>query len=531
MPLPDDGPWPPPEFAEAFATMREWGAWYSGNPEALSDVYGKIGGQLVNHPQTRPSQRRGGVVGTLARWFWGQPIPPGEKRSKLHVPVASDMATTSSDLLFSEKITLTSDKEGVQKQLDDLMTDDLHSTLSEAAEIAAAKSGVYLRIVWDKDVDATGPWIQAVHPDAAIPEWRYGRLTAVTFVQQLACDAQIVVRHLERHEVVNGQGVIYHGVYVGTDTRLGKPAPLSEYPETAALADIVNKDRAIPTGIDQLTAVFIPNIRPSREWGHLPACAPFGRSDFASTEPLMDAVDEIYTSWMRDIRLAKGRIIVPEAFLQDRGPGKGASFDLDREAYEAINSIPSADGKTPLTLQQFEIRFEAHEKTSLNFVGRIVTTAGYSQQSFGLTGDVAITATEVSARERKSLTTRGKKVGYFRPRLSEILHAQLKIGVVHFGWKVDASAAPDVNFPAAVQPDQASLAQTLALLETARAVSTETKVRMLHSDWDDTEVKEETARILKEAGPMQVENPDTFTGDPGAPPKGKPPADKPPAEK
>lgn len=531
MPLPEGGPWPPKDFADAFDTMHTWGAWYSGNPDHLANAYEKVGQRLVNHPQTRPSQLRGGAVGALARWFWGQPLPPGEKRSKLHVPVASDMATTSSDLLFSEPITLTSDKDGVQKQLDALMTDDLHSTLSEAAEIAAAKSGVYLRIVWDKDVNPDGPWIQAVHPDAAIPEWRYGRLTSVTFVQQLACDAQVVVRHLERHEVVKGQGVIYHGVYVGSETDLGTPAPLTDYPETAALADVVDKERAIPTGIDQLTAVYVPNIRPNREWGHLPACAPFGRSDFAATEPLMDAVDEIYTSWMRDVRLAKGRIIVPEAFLQDRGPGKGAQFDMDREAYEGIGMIPASDGSTQLTLQQFEIRFEAHEKSSLNFVGRIVTTAGYSQQSFGLTGDVAITATEVSARERKSLTTRGKKVGYFRPRLSEILHAQLKIGVVHFGWRVDASEAPAVDFPAAVQPDQASLAQTLALLETARAASTETKVRMLHSDWDDTEVKEETARILKEAGPMEVQNPDTFTGDPGAPPQDKPLADQPPADK
>ncbi|MFB9687694.1 phage portal protein [Amycolatopsis plumensis] len=528
MPLPQgETPWPPKEFADAFDTMREWGAWYSGNPDHLADVYGRIGGRLVNHPQTRPSQLRGGITGTLARWFWGQPIPQGEKRSKLHVPVASDMASTSSDLLFSEKITLTSDNKGVQKQLDDLMTDDLHSTLSEAAEIAAAKSGVYLRIVWDKDVDASGPWLQAVHPDAAIPEWRYGRLTAVTFVQQLQCDAQIIVRHLERHEVVNGQGMIFHGVYVGTETSLGKPAPLAEYPEVAGLAKEVDENGAIATGIDQLTAVYVPNIKPNREWGHLPACAPFGRSDFAATEPLMDAVDEIYTSWMRDIRLAKGRIIVPEAYLQDRGPGRGATFDADREAYEGLPMLAAADGSTPLTLQQFEIRFEAHEKSALDFVGRIVTTAGYSQQSFGLTGDVAITATEVSARERKSLTTRGKKVGYFRPRLAEILHAQLKIGVVHFGWRVDASAAPDVNFPAAVQPDQASLAQTLAQLEAARAASTETKVRMLHSDWDDTEVKEEVGRILKEAGPLQVENPETFTGDPGD----EPPADEPPAEK
>ena len=520
MPLPDAGtPWPPKDFVEAFETMRAWGAWYSGDPDQLSEVYARIGSRLVNHPQLRPSQLRGGVVGTLARWFWGQPIPPGEKRGKLHVPVAADMAATSADLLFSEPITLTSEDTASEGQLKELLSDDLHATLLEAAEIAAAKSGAYLRIVWDGEVNPAGPWLQAVHPDAAVPEWRYGKLTAVTFVRQLQCDAQVVVRHLERHEL----GVILHGVYVGTETDLGKPAPLDQYPETKGLAS------EVATRINQLTAAYLPNIKPNRAWGHLPSCAPFGRSDFAGTEGLMDAVDETYTSWMRDLRLAKARIIVPEAFLQDRGPGRGATFDSDREAYEAINMIPATDGSTQLTLQQFDIRWEEHEKTALSLVGRIVTTAGYSQQTFGLTGDVAVTATEVAARERKSLITRDKKIKYVRPRLAEALLALLKVGQVHFGWKVDPSKQLTVNFPDAVQQDPASLAQTLALIETAQAASIETKVRMLHPEWEKPEVDEEVARIKKDTAPPQVENPDTFTG--GEPGDEKPPADKPPAEK
>lgn len=527
MPLPEGGSWPPKDFAPAFESMREWGAWYSGDPDDLETIYTRLGSRMVNHPNVRPSQLRGGVVGTLARFFWGQPVVPGEKRTKLHVPVAADIATTSADLLFSEPITVTSDDKAAQTQLDELLSDDLHATLLESAEIAAAKSGVYLRVVWDKDVNPAGPWLSAVHADAAIPEWRYGRLAAVTFVRQLACDAQIVVRHLERHEMVKGQGVILHGVYEGTETDLGRAVPLADYPETADLADVVNAQGAIATGIDQLTAVYVPNIRPNRLWPHLPACSPFGRSDFASTEPLMDSLDETYTSWMRDLRLAKARIIAPEAFLQDRGPGRGALFNPDREIYEGLGMIPATDGSTQLTLQQFAIRVEEHERTALNFVGRIVTTAGYSQQTFGMAGDVAITATEVAAKERKSLITRDKKVKYFRPRLAEILQALLKVGTVHFGWKLDAGTAPTVTFPDAVQQDVASLAQTLAQLEAARAASTETKVRMLHPEWADPEVREEVARIQKEAGPAQVENPDTFTGDPG----NDEPGDEPPAEK
>jgi len=175
-----------------------------------------------------------------------------------------------------------------------------------------------------------------------------------------------------------------------------------------------------------------------------------------------------------------------------------------------------------LTLQQFAIRHAEHEATALNLVGRIVTTAGYSQQTFGLTGDVAATATEVTARERKSLITRDKKIKYIRPRLAEILQALLKVANAQgFKWKVDPSKPLTVNFPDAVQQDPASLAQTLALLETARAASTKTKVQLLHPEWEESEVDKEVAAILKEAGPAQVQNPDTFTGDPGEPPADK----------
>ena len=526
MPLPDGGPWPPKEYTDAFDAMRAWSAWYSGNPDELSLVYQLQGQQLVNRPHVRPSQMRGGLVGTVARWFWGQPITPGEKRTKVHVPIAADIAATSADLLFSERIDFSADDKATQAALDDLLTDELHATLLEAGELAAALSGVYLRVVWDKDVNPKGPWLQPVDADAAVPEWRYGRLSAVTFVRQLVCEKTIVVRHLERHEV----GAILHGVYEGSETDLGRRVPLNEYPETENLADVVDQGDVIETGIDQLTATYWPNIRPNRRWRSSPSCAPFGRSDFDGSEGLMDALDETFTSWMRDLRLAKARILVPESFLMDRGAGKGALFDPDREAYETLNMIPAADGSSQLTLQQFSIRVQEHEQTMLATVGRIVTTAGYSQQTFGLTGDVAATATEVTARERKSLITRDKKINYVRPRLAEIVQAMLKIGQVHFGWTTAPDTPPTVNFPDAVQQDPAGLAQTLALLETARAASTKTKVQMLHPDWDDDQVTEEVKAIMAENTPPPVQNPDTFTGDPaGDPSADKPPADKPPA--
>ena len=62
----------------------------------------------------------------------------------------------------------------------DLIDDGTHSTLIEAAETCAALGGVFLRVVWDTDIQDR-PWIDLVPPDAAVPEFKYGRLVAVTF--------------------------------------------------------------------------------------------------------------------------------------------------------------------------------------------------------------------------------------------------------------------------------------------------------------------------------------------------------------
>ena len=93
------------------------------------------------------------------------PVPPGEKRTRTHIPLAGDIAQTSASLLFSRppelKTTLDPGPAATANQawLDDLIDDGFHTRLLEAAEMCSALGAVYLRIVWDTSV-ADKPWIQ-----------------------------------------------------------------------------------------------------------------------------------------------------------------------------------------------------------------------------------------------------------------------------------------------------------------------------------------------------------------------------------
>lgn len=530
MPLPSGGAWPPPALETTLAKQAEWAAWYSGDPDALATTYG---GQTTGGNDTTGffASERGGfrarVGRTLERWFWGTRPTGAQPRTKLHVPLASDIAVTGANLLFGEMVAITSEHAATQQRIEQLVEDGgLHPTLLEAAELGCALGGVYLRVCWDKEAHPDGPWLSPVHADAAVPDFRWGRLSAVTFWRIIADNGQTVIRHLERHE----PGLILHGLYEGSIDELGHPIPLTEAPETEGLAGEVNADGAIETGIDMLTAAYIPNMRPNRIWRSNPAAAYLGRSDLQGIEPMLDRLDAVYSSWMRDIDLGKGRLIVAKSMLENQGRGQGATFDLDREVYEALNMLD--EGGSPVTLAQFAIRVDEHQRTAADFTAQAVRGAGYSLQSFGETGDVAMTATETKARKERSYETRGRKIGYWKMGLGDALTALLAIDARWFNSGVQPDR-PSLEWPDGVAVDPKALAETINLLAQADAASTEIKVRLFHQDWDDPQVEEEVARI-EDAQKAMLPDLNAF-GQPPAqgedpPPEGQngPPGQKPP---
>ncbi|MFH9038491.1 phage portal protein [Streptomyces sp. NPDC017966] len=482
--------WPPPELAEVFAQQDIWSAWYAGTPEGLADAY-------LNAPNDRPAVRRKGFLARLGRWFWGQPTPIGERPSKLHVPLAGAIAATSANLLFGSPLNLTTDDKATQERLDQLADDTTYAVLREAAEICAALGGVYLRVVWDQSVQDK-PWLVAASPDIAVPEWKWGRLSAVTFWNVIREDANTVVRQLERHE----PGWIRHSVWVGSQNELGTQMALTDFPETAGLADLVIDGDSIPTGTFKLTAQYVPNLKPNKLWRHLPAAGHLGRSDFSGVEALMDALDEAYSDWMRDLRTGKARLLVGTEVLDNLGRGQGGYFDIDRELFAPLNLAPGEDSGSVIEQVQFNIRTEEHRALCADLAERIILGASYSLQTFGVTSKESgnPTATEIAARERQSLTTRANKASYWRPALAHLFGVLLEIDRAVFGTSV-IPVEPHVEFPDLVAPDPSETAEQLDLLSRAGAISTFEKVRRLNPDWREEQVLEEVARIREESTP------------------------------
>ena len=508
MALPDNGAvWPPEPHKAAYRMFAEYDAWYAGNVDALEQTYSYA--------------MASGVWGQLKRMFWGAPRPnqQGERPVKMHVPVASELARMSANVVWGDLPTVAFadlDEDGdaptapqsvvdaANDRLAELMQEN-HAAMIEAAELGAALTGAYLRICWDASV-ADGPFLVPMAPDQAIPTFRYGRLASVVFWQELPKLDQDPSSWflLEEHR----PGVIEYALYCsGRDAQnIGTRVPLTEHPATAGLAQTVDAESTVETGTDLLTAAYFPNVKPNRAQRKDPVIGNLGRSDLDGCIDLMDALDETYTSWMRDIRLGKARVLVDRNMLDVNDPGLGAQFNADREVFTNLkgglgskgpNGVPNA----PIEQVQFAIRVAEHQATASHLLTRIFAAAGYSPQTFGEANDQhtrTVTATEVDSREKLTLMTRDAKIRYARPALRQIMAALLDVDAHVFGGPGRHGDLPEVEFPDALAPSMDALAQTVQLLRAAEAASTETMVEMVHPDWNREQVTAEVGRIQSE---------------------------------
>lgn len=490
MSLPKNGtPYPLPGWNEIQQKYAEWVTWWEGDPAKLTATY-------TAHHHTRPSQYAGGIVGAVSRMFWGKPTTPDIATTRLHLPIASDLATTSAEQVYANppEITVNEGDTRGQELVDQYLADGLVPTLLEGTESGAVFGGRFHTVIQDPSVHDGRPFISTIHADNAYPEFTWGELTAVTFIWHLEKRNETVYRHVELHSLDEaGNGTIQHALYVGTANNLGEQTDLTAHPATAPLAEA---GKLLPDGVTAnlpmtpgLWCDYVPNMRPQRAWRTHPVGRFLGRSDFAGIEPWFDQIDHAYSEWVTDLDLSRGRLIVDEGFL-DISPeiGGGTMFNTDRRIFTPINSA----GTTSMEQVQFAMRVNDLAETIEHFTARIIQSAGWSQATFGEhTGDTDITATEIRAREKRTLTKRARRVKEEQASLKRLLTKLLSID--------DYTATHiEIDWPASVSPDAKELAETTQLLRIAGAASTYTLVKTAHPDWTEGQISEEVAQILQE---------------------------------
>lgn len=521
--LPDENtPWPPKADAARYRRMRPCDAWYSGDPN-------RIAAQTTQVTETR----RGGVrttlnpQGTVASSvrtgqdrFWAQ-NPGAELDTRRHLPVPQDIATISSELLFSTEPTVRvvgpMDDEGqpvpevraAQQRIETVLAKcNWHALLLAAAEIAAVMGSTGLRIAFDRSGPISDrPVLTRVDADATLPRYSWGQLTGVIFWNVVRVERDDVWRHLEAHEA----GQVTHALYKGSADDLGERVPLSWHATTARLIGEGTDPSALEVTVildpkGGKTATSIPNMLPDP----LDRQNNAGRSDFTvPVQGLFDDIDRMYSQFIESVDDAKSRILIDESLLTKGKPGEGVSFDMNQRLFTKVK-LPPVDEMKVSGLPIEKVKFEMHVEEYLQGLDSLVTKA---IEACGYTADVehddrgaAMTATEYLGRNRRSMSTREKKIGYWRAELGDLLTTLLRVDVEHFapielveGKAIRVQPFPvEVEFAPSVQPTLLDLANTANVLRNARVASILTAVKIVHPDWTDKEAQEEVDRILAE---------------------------------
>lgn len=478
--------WPPMDLERH--KMKEHSTWYSGEAELLANFY--FDNDLQNYLSLNYGTRN-------SNKFWARQIK-NNSSFFIHVPVANDIAETSSTFLFGESpiIRFASDSEGMKKcqdELDKMLVESgFYRKIVEAAEVASAIGGVFIKVAWDSEL-SDYPIPVVVQPEQAFPRFKFGKLTEVELVYEVSNDGSTVYRLVERIS----KGKIENELYKGSSDRLGNKVDLKECNATKPLEESVET-------ADVMTCFYIPNLLPNK----LNRQSPSGRSDLHGIETLMDALDETFSAWMADIQIARGKIHVPTGYIQKLEGGK-TKFNIDTMMYEEMDIDPTAMSK-PIEATQFAIRSAEFEQTCLNLLDRIITSAGYSPQSFGLNiAGRAESGTALNVRERKTYGTTNKKQAYWEGALKDIVNAMCTIKNAFLGGGFTCELDVNIAFMDSVSNNTAETATSVKTLADAKAISTETKVRMVHPEWTDTQIEEEVERILNdESAGMPQDNPE-----------------------
>ena len=375
-----------------------------------------------------------------------------------------------------------------------------HRKMFEAAETQAALGGVYVRVVWDEDVWEDRAFLDVVDADHAVPEFKWDRLVGVTFWEEFKGDKDIVYRWFQHYT----KGFIEHAVYEGTAVDVGNRVPLTDVKRTAHLGTpdeygeiLVDEEGKIATGDpDNLAAVYIPFKTNNPAWRHDNQLKQLGTSALTNDVlPWLSAVDEAWSSLMRDMRQGLGKVIISESLLEVLGAGAGTYFNMAKEIYAPVAEALDADGKPVIEQVQFSIRVEDHLGIVLGLVKEVIKRVGLSPLTFGISESVATTATEIKANTRDTSTTQEGLRRYWGPELSHILTVLMRVDAEQFDTGVVVEENIEVEWPPAIEDSELEIANIIAAWSTAGIASLETMIRKAHPDWDDTRVKKEITAI------------------------------------
>ena len=283
-------------------------------------------------------------------------------------------------------------------------------------------------------------------------------------------------------------------------------------------------------GLQGMLAFEKPNKTPSLEFPE----SNYGASDYEGAVDSFDALDEVASGNVGEIRTNKTRRYIPETMIpRDPDSGDMLPFDEFADCYVRVNGDPDQDAKNEIKVTQVGDKTASFmEKWKAN-LSNVCNKAKISPFALGITWLEAVNPSAESQRERNKTTLdmRDGKLKLWKPMLEEMLLRILQLnawirGNTRKNTQVQQEAFADIDFTwenTTVQVDfgeylEESVSEKLTVWGGAKSqhvASTEECVKQLHPDWTAKQVQDEVNLIRFEEG-MSTDNPltlPTLTGE------------------
>ena len=495
-------------------SVQENLAWFIGKPRLLRQFYG-------THPI---------VTGDL-KYFWQ--TAPGDV-IKRHTGIPNTAANKMGVILFGNGFTsrveiFKTDENGKPtNEIDDkaskLATENLEILKKKTELVDHLRNGAVTESVfghlfakWSYDIELSEYPIFEIASvmNAELVKTR-GITTAIVFKNYHTIGDKLYV-HKETHTTNEKGFAMYINKLYALDKSTGseKEVPLTTITQTANL-----KDEFVFEGIIGMLAFEKPNKLPNAEF---PNC-PYGASDYAGAHNIFDALDEVFSEMVSEIRNNKPRRYVPENMIPTNRNGEKQPLDPFVTNYVKVTGDIDQDAQNKIEVTEINDKHESLQKKYDTLLTAALNKMGLSPLAIGDPGMVAMNLGDKSQQEKNKTTleTRNLKLQSWIPFMEKVLLQMLSLnawiqkqfGVEQEGLnklEIDFSNCNvAIEFPDYIQNSDKEIIDTWGAAKSSyRVASTETAIRYIHPNWSETQIMDEVNRIRFEEG-MSFDNPNNL---------------------
>ena len=393
-------------------TLLENSKWQSGIVEELEYFYKITYPKMIGYNAT-----------PVVSFFWHKVTP---KTIRVHTGIPALISKTMVGLIAAPGINyeVNDDEEATERLFQILQDNNFEDKLLPDGVLYESYGGFFGFKISQDDSISSFPLIELCTPENLEVIQERGRIVGYIFKEYLKQGNDDVEIHEQYRRLGEFQTEITYKKYMYKNGKR-QEVPF-ESSEAEQYEDIIVN---VP-----LPAVLKNNTATNTQFKG----APYGVSDYANSQSIFSALDEVLSQMMTAIRFARPKRFISEDLLQNTPTGRKAQFNDFETDYEIVQSDP--DNATQ-QYQQFDaqIDVDVYKQAFVTLLQQALNNAGLSPTSVGLTGLEAIAASADSQREREKTTlrTREMKLKLWREALNELF-----VKLLQFDDVINRGTAP-----------------------------------------------------------------------------------------